>query len=147
MRSSHVFRQALLSLKDVQVDAASDPNGDTPLMFALKSHREDLVDLLLRARANPCKCNDSGLSALRIAATDPDCAVVFESVLRASGKEGVVVKTESGTADTTLLHLAAFEACTDQLKLLLHTFPELCSAKDDVRLTPPHFKFACFNPP
>jgi ankyrin repeat protein len=132
----HNIYQALLSLKDVQVDAPSDPNGDTPLIFALKSRRNDLVELLLSTRADPCKCNDSGVSALRIAATEPDSAVVFESVLRASSREGVKIKTETGVADTTLLHLAATEACTDQLKLLLQTHPELCSAKDDVRFTP-----------
>ncbi len=125
--------QALLSLNDVpvDVDAPSDPLGDTPLICALKSGRDDLVDILLRAGADPCKRNDSGVSALQIAAMDCDRAAVFESVLRAGSKAGGRVKTTCDS-DTTLLHLAASEACTDQLRLLLHTYPELVSAPDDV---------------
>jgi ankyrin repeat protein len=129
--------QALLSLKDVpvDVDAPSDPLGDTPLISALKSGRDDLVDVLLRAGADPSKVNDSGVSALHIAAMDCDRAAVFESVLRAGSKAGGRVKTASA-ADTTLLHLAAAEGCTDQLRLLLQTYPELASAPDNVCLAP-----------
>jgi ankyrin repeat protein len=129
--------QALLSLDNVQVDvdAPSDPLGDTPLIFAIKAGRDDLAEMLLRAGADPCKCNDSGVSALQIAATECDRAAVFESVLRAGSKSGGRVQTPS-SSDTTLLHLAASEACTDQLRLLLQTYPELASAPDHVHPPP-----------
>jgi ankyrin repeat protein len=132
--------QALLSVKDAAVDAKSDPDGDTPLICALKSGRDGVADILLRAGADPCVCNDLGVNALRIAATTADRAVVFESVLqsalRSSGRDCVKLKTESGTADTSLLHLAASESCADQLILLLKSFPDLASACDYVNAPP-----------
>lgn len=125
--------QALLSIQDVEVnvDAPSDPDGDTPLIFALKSCRNDLVDMLLRAGADPCQCNDSGVCALHIGAMQSDCAAVFESLLRTGSKCGGRINTSSAPA-TTLLHVAASESCTEQLKLLLTTFPELVDATDAV---------------
>lgn len=125
--------QALLSLQDVQlnVDAPSDPDGDTPLIFALKSRRDDLVDMLLRAGADPCQCNDSGLCALHIGAMQSDSAAAFESLLRTGSKCGGRINSSSASAPT-LLHVAASESCTEQLKLLLITFPELVDATDAV---------------
>jgi ankyrin repeat protein len=133
--------QALLSVKDVLVDAKSDPDGDTPLICAVKSGRDAVTEILLKAGADPCMCNDLGVNALRIAATTADRETVFESLLQcalhSSGREFVKVKTESGTADTTLLHLAASEACTDQLNQLLKSFPELVSSCDNVMTMSP----------
>ena len=128
---------ALLSRDDVQVDAASDPDGDTPLISAVAAGRGDLVDVLLRAGADPCACNDAGDSALCKAATNPDRSEVFERLLQVAGRKGVEIKRKNGGKGTTLLHLAAEEECVAQLQLLLQSFPELASALDDVPPPPP----------
>lgn len=91
--------RALLNAK-AQVDAA-DPDGTTPLMWAVQTHNVQMVKVLLGARANTKAVNRYGVSALTLAATDGDAPIV-EALLAA----GADPNTTNAEGESVLMSAA-----------------------------------------
>jgi ankyrin repeat protein len=94
----------------------SDPSGTTLLMLAANSGNEQLLDFLLRSRANILKYNKYGDSALGLAALRGHGAIVRRLI-----EAGAAL---SGPAWTPLQY-AAYAGHAEVVRLLLAGKPEL----------------------
>ncbi|XP_055950907.1 ankyrin-1-like [Argiope bruennichi] len=57
-------------------------NGDTPLMLSVKKYHIELVEQLLRSKANPNICNKDFQTPLHVAFSHPPSCIVIELLIR-----------------------------------------------------------------
>lgn len=69
--------QAVRALVNAKVDVnAAQPDGATPLFWAVHANDEPIVDLLIRAGAKANAADDTGVTPLYVACTNPNVRIV-----------------------------------------------------------------------
>jgi ankyrin repeat protein len=106
----------------------SGPGGQTPLMAAASFGSVEAVSLLINAGADPAAVNDSGITALHLAAGDP-------RKVRLLLEHGAAVNRASLMGRTPLLVAAGIEGTFETVKLLVEQGADV-NAADTVGVTP-----------
>lgn len=107
-------RKAITSLLSQHVDVnAAQPDGATPLAWAVYLNQKDTVDLLMKAGAKANTVDEYGESPLTLAAITGDAGVI-EKLLKAGADAGAA----RWNGETALM-LAARSGNLDAVKLLL----------------------------
>ena len=104
--------------------------GTTPLHWAASRRRAPVVELLLRAGADPLRRDRQGMTPLALAAArdEPDAAVV--RLLLEAAPAAALAPDNDGRLP---LHEAACHECVGGLRLLLEAAPEAALAPDKRR--------------
>jgi hypothetical protein len=108
---------------------ARNKDGSTPLIFASRNGREQIVDLLISNNADVNTRTDDGETALCAAVSSRKCTINLVKQLIAANADLNARKDD----DTTALHLAAQGGCTDITQLLIENSADLNAiGKDDL---------------
>jgi uncharacterized protein len=98
-------RWLLLAALAFKLSAADDPDGTTPLHWAVRSNDLDSVQRLLRAGSNPDAANRYGVTPLSLAATNASAPMIQTLLQAGAHPNGPILMTAARTGNAEVVRM------------------------------------------
>lgn len=95
----------LLAAFPFALTAADDPDGTTPLHWAVRANDVDTVQRLLRSGANPDAANRYGVTPLSLAATNGSAALIQALLQAGAHPTGSILMTAARTGNAEVIRM------------------------------------------